>query len=244
MTHQTKAIILQTVKYGETSLVVTAFTRLYGLQTYMLNGIRTQKKGGTKAGMFQPAAILDLEVYHHLQKNMQRIKESSWGIIYQQLLYDVIKNNIAIFMVELLHKTIRQPEENADLFDFMEDALLHVDQADSATAANFPIFFSLHLADFFGFRLHPNPRMHSPLFLDLREGQFINEKPAHPQYLDAPLAAIICEFLKMRQPEECKQLQLNKPTRRSLLLGIEDYYMLHIPGFRRLKTLQVLQEVL
>jgi DNA repair protein RecO (recombination protein O) len=37
MTHKTKGIILRTVKYGETSLVVTAFTELFGIQAYMVN---------------------------------------------------------------------------------------------------------------------------------------------------------------------------------------------------------------
>ena len=48
--HKTKAIILRTVKYGETSLIVTAYTELYGLQSYIEQGVRAStKKGGVKA---------------------------------------------------------------------------------------------------------------------------------------------------------------------------------------------------
>ena len=54
MTHKTKGIILRTIKYGETSIVVTIFTELFGVQTYLVNGIRTQKRSGNKAAMFQP----------------------------------------------------------------------------------------------------------------------------------------------------------------------------------------------
>ncbi|MCW5917458.1 MAG: DNA repair protein RecO [Ferruginibacter sp.] len=244
MTHQTKAIILQTVKYGETSLVVTALTCRFGLQTYLINGVRTQKKGGTKAGMFQPAAVLDMVVYHQDQKNLQRVKEASWAILFHHLFSDVIKNNIALFMIELLHKSIRQPEENTHLFDFTEDALLHLDTAEPAGAANFPLFFSLHLTHFLGFRPQSNPNLTPPFYLDLSEGTFIKEPPPHSHFLDTSMAETISELLKMQHPGELVQLPLNKQVRRTLLHAMEEYYTLHIPGFKKLRTLQVLNEVL
>lgn len=244
MIHQTKAIILQSVKYGDTSLVVTAFTSEFGLQTFMLKGIRSQKKGATKAGMFQPVALLDLMIYHNPLKNMQLIKEASWATIYKQLLSDVVKNSMAVFMIELLHKTLRQPEKNMDLFLFVEDSMLHLDSADNQSAANFPLFFALNLSEFFGFKLHPNPKLATPFYLDLREAVFTREQPQHPQFLEPQLAQIIADLLILRQPGEFGQIPLNKQVRRTLLLAIEDYYMLHVPGFKRLRTLQVLNEVL
>ena len=63
MTHKTKGIVLRTIKYGETSVVVTIFTELFGIQTYMVNGVRTTEKSSAKANYFQPGAILDLVVY-------------------------------------------------------------------------------------------------------------------------------------------------------------------------------------
>src|SRR5688572_22833392 len=98
MTHKTKGIVLKTVKYGETSLVVTVFTELFGVQTYMVNGVRSAKRVGSKAILFQPAAILDMEVYHNEQRAMQRIKECTWSVVYQHILSQVVKNSIALYM--------------------------------------------------------------------------------------------------------------------------------------------------
>jgi DNA repair protein RecO (recombination protein O) len=57
--HKTKGLVLRTVKYGETSIIVTIFTELFGVQTYLVNGVRSSsKKGAGKAGLFQPAACL------------------------------------------------------------------------------------------------------------------------------------------------------------------------------------------
>src|SRR6185436_12405882 len=111
--HKTKGIVLRTVKYGETSIIVTIFTSLFGIQSYIVNGVRmTSKKGSTKSNFFQPSAILDLVVYHNELKHLNRLKEFKWSKLYRQVLSDVPKNAVALYMVELLTKSLRQPESN------------------------------------------------------------------------------------------------------------------------------------
>jgi DNA repair protein RecO (recombination protein O) len=154
MIHKTKGIVLRTIKYGETSVVVTIFTELFGVQTYMVNGVRTAKKSSAKANHFQPAAILDLIVYHNDLHTMQRIKEFKWDYLYEHVLSDVIKNSIALYMVELLQKCLHQPEQNTPLFYFCEDVLIQLDTANKAVTANFALYFSLHLTHFFGFKMN------------------------------------------------------------------------------------------
>ena len=118
MIHSTKGIVLRTIKYGETSVIASVFTELFGIQSYLVNGVRTSGKS-SKAHFFQPSSILDMEVYHNDLKNLQRIKDLKWSFIYKTILSDVIKNSIALYMVELLQKTLKQPEPNADLFFFL-----------------------------------------------------------------------------------------------------------------------------
>jgi DNA repair protein RecO (recombination protein O) len=244
MTHKTKGIVLKSIKYGETSLVVTIYTELFGVQTYMVNGARTAKRSGNKAAMFQPSAMLDMEVYHNDQKAMQRIKECTWAFLYETILSDVLKNSIALYIVELLQKTLKQPEPNSDLFYFCEDALIQLDSAGKNIAANFPLFFSLHLADFFGFKINSSNSTTGEIYLDLVEGAFVPHQPQHPNFIPPQQAIITAELLRMRLPAELEQLKLNKQTRRELLLKYQDYYALHIPDFGKMKTLQVLNEVL
>ena len=243
MTHKTKGIVLRSIKYGETSLVVTIFTELFGVQTYMVNGVRSAKKSSAKANYFQSAAVLDLIVYHSENKSMHRIKEFSWAFLYDTVLTDVIKNSIASFMVELLQKCLKQPEANADLFNFCEAALLLLDKSNKKVAANFSLFFALHLTHFFGFRMADNYDDEN-CFLDLQEGNFINHHPVHPHFIDGEKANITSQLLKVMQPYELEDFNLNHITRRQLLLHYLDYYALHISEFGQLKTLIVLHEVL
>lgn len=243
MTHKTKGIVLRAIKYGETSLVVTIFTELFGVQTYMVNGVRTSKRSTAKANHFQPCSILDLVVYHNEHKSMQRIKEFSWAVLYNRLLSDVICNSIASFMTELMHKCLKQPESNPDLYNFCEESLLQLDQADRAVTANFALFFTLHLAHFFGFRITDNFNSSNNI-LDLQEGSFTDHQPVHPHFIDGLNAEITADLLRVMQPAELADLKMNREQRRNLLLRYLDFYALHIPDFGQMKTLMVLHEVL
>lgn len=246
MTHKTKGIVLRAVKYGETSLVVTVFTELFGLQTYLVNGARTAKKTGVKAMLLQPASLLDMEVYHQEQKNMHRIKECSWSFLYQDVFTDIIKHSIALYMVELLTKCLKQPEQQTDLFYFCEDSLQQLDKASPKVVANFALFYSLHLSHFFGFKIN-EPTAYDlkaeEIYLDLLEGNFTDRQPNHNHFLSGDDALITAQLLQTRQPAEL-ELKLNHQTRRHLIARYLDYYGLHLQDFGSLKSLGVMQTVL
>lgn len=242
--HKTKGIVLRTVKYGDTSVIVTIFTELFGIQTYIINGVRTSsKKGAGKANLFQPAALLDLVVYHNELKNIQRIREFKWSTLYKNIFFNIIKNAVALFMVELLQKTLKQPESNPDLFYFIEDAFTHLDDAEEQVLANYPLFFALHLATFYGFQFSDR-YTEANSFLDLQEGQFVADRPTHSWYLQHPYSQITSQLLKAMQPHELNEIKLNHETRRILLQAYQTFYMLHIQDFGNMKTLPVLQEVI
>lgn len=244
MIHKTKGIVLRTVKYGETSIVTTIFTEGFGLQSYLVNGVRqASKKGQPKAGMFQPGAMLELVAYHNEFKNLQRLKEFRWSHLYQHIFSDVRKNAVALFMIELLSKCLKQPETNAELFYFVEDALVHLDEANDSITANFPLFFSLHLAVFFGFRINDEYSAEKH-FLDLEEGTFTGEQPNHQHFLEGREAEAVSHILKIMQPEELEQVTLNQDLRRRITQAVEEYYALHISDFGSMKTLPVLREVM
>lgn len=247
MTHKTHGIVLRTIKYGETSLVASIFTEKFGVQSYMINGVRSGKKTGSKAALLQPASLLEMEVYHHEQKAMHRIKEYNWSFLYKNVLSNVVKNSVALLMVELLQKTLKQPEENVDLFYFCEDALQQLDSATAGASANFPLFFALHLSHFFGFRINyasPAALQAEKLYLDLQEGTFTDREPQHTHYLQKEDALITAELLQIMQPHELEQVKLHHLKRRFLLQQYLEYYKLHIAEFGKMKTLDVLQEVL
>ena len=244
MIHKTGGIVLRSVKYGETSVIVSLYTELFGIQSYLVNGVRTSsKKGSGKANLFQSAALLDLVVYHNELKNLQRLKEFKWAYLYKNLFFNVTKNLVALFMVELLQKCLRQPEPNPDLFHFIEDAFIYLDESEQSVVANYPLFFMLHLANFFGFHISDEYTETSAV-LDLQQGVFVNEQPVHPYFLEGQLSFITSQLLKVRQPHELNQIKLNQEIRRILLQAFQNFYAMHVQDFGTMKTWAVLQAVL
>jgi DNA repair protein RecO (recombination protein O) len=242
--HKTKGIVLKAVRYGETSLVVTVYTEAFGTQSYLINGVRqVSKKGSGKANLFQPSSILDLVVYHNELRQLQRVREFKWSYLYKNIFFDVRTNAVALFMIELLQKCLKQPEHNAALFYFIEDAFIHLDEAPEAVVANYPLFFALHLMVFMGFRIDDSHTSNATI-LDMMEGVFRANRPEHPYFLEGEDAYITSQLLKVMQPAELQQLTLNQTTRRRLLHAYQDFYSLHIADFGVMKSLPVLQEVL
>ena len=242
MIYSTKGIVLRTIKYGETSVIVSIFTELFGIQSYMINGARTSGKT-SKAHLFQSSSILEMQVYHNELKNLQRIKEVKWSILYKNILSDVTKNSVALYMVELLQKCLKQPEANADLFNFCEDAFVQLDISNNEVRANFPIYFSLQLAPFFGFRLQDNYSEKRNVF-NLQEGSFSNIHSAASDHLSIEISFHLSQLLKAMHPEDLNEIRLNRNTRRDILKSIQSYYAWHIPEFGSMKTLPVLSEIL
>ena len=242
MIYATKGIVLRTIKYGETSVIASIFTELFGIQSYIVNGVRTQSKT-SKAHFFQPSSILEMQVYHNELKNLQRIKDLRWSYLYKNILSNVTKNSVALYMVELLHKSLKQPEANADLFHFCEDAFMQLDIAENEVTANFPIYFAIQLAHFFGLKIEDNYSAKRNYF-NISEGNFANNSLTNDNFLETDISYYFSQLLKVLQPAELKEIKLNKSIRTTILSALENYYIFHISEFSALKTLPVLHELL
>jgi len=233
---------LRTIKYGETSIIAHIFTELFGIQSYLVNGVRTAGKT-SKAHFFQPSSILEMEVYHNELKNLQRIKDLKWNVLYKNIFSDIIKNCVALFMVELLQKCLKQPETNEGLFHFCEDAFLELDIADNEMTANFPIYFSLQIAQILGFGISDNYSEEKNVF-NLTDGNFSTENSASQNHLSKELSYHISELLKAIHPKDLAGIKMNRNIRKEILKSLESYYSWHVPDFGSMKTLNVLTEVL
>lgn len=244
MVHTTKGIVLRTVKYGDTSVIATVYTELFGVQGYIVKGVRQGGKGGgTKAGFFQPGAILDMEVYYNEQKHLQFIKEYQWAYLYEKVLFDVVRNAVAMFIIELLQHSLKQPEANPELFYLAEDTLKQLDKGSDALVANLPLYFILHLGSELGFRLHGKYTGQTPV-LDLQEGMFTADKPSHPYFLENDLAETTSRLANLRFYNDLEDFQLNRTMRRELLEAFQLYLALHIHDFGELRSYPILQEIL
>ena len=242
--HHTKGIVLKTVKYGETSMVVSIFTELFGLQQYMVNGVRSSKRNlYFSSSQFQSGNILDLVVYQNEKQTLQRIKECRYATQMHESQSNITKNAVLLYMMELLQLCLKQPDSNPPLFYFLEDVLSGLNQSTDAEAANLPLFFTIHLSHFFGFRLMDNFSVTSDC-LDLREGQFVSTAPMHQMIVQMPLSEKIAQLLRVMQISELSEIKLNKIQRNQILDDLLQFYALHIHPFGQLRSLAVIRTVM
>jgi DNA repair protein RecO (recombination protein O) len=237
-----RAVVLRQTKYGDTSLIVSAYTDLFGIQSYLIKGVRqSSKKSAGRAMYFQPGSILDMEVYHSEFKQLQFVKEYQWAYVYRQLFTDVVKHAVAMYMIELLQHSLKQPEANPEMFALIAESLQELDMADDAVAANLPVYFTLKLCAELGFQIAGD--LSGDIF-DLKEGCFISSLPDHPYYIDGTAAATTAAIIKAGAIAELGSIASNRVQRREMLQAYQTFMALHIPDFGELRSWPVLQEVL
>lgn len=237
---KTKGIIFHSKKYSETSLIVDVYTQEKGFRSYIISGVRS-KKSKISAALLQIMSLVEMVVYHRDDKNLTRLKELRPAYVYQSLPFDVRKGAVGQFMIEIVRKTIRESEENRDLFDFLFQSFQFLDSTQESFG-NIHLFFMLKLTEFLGFMPDGVFTKEVPFF-DLKEGIFLSESPNHPYYLEEEFSELISLLLESSM-DQCHQIKMNRQKRHALVSYILDYYKLHLDNFPKIYSHAILKEVL
>ncbi len=240
MLHKTKGIVFKVTDYGESSVIVQLFTEKFGLQSYMVNGAK-KPKAKISRNMLQPLHLVDMVVYHKNTGNVQRIKELKNAPLLQSIPYDIIKSSIAIFLNEVLYKSVKQQAADETAFGFIFSAIEWLDHQTEGLA-NFHLLFLIQLTRYLGF--YPDRYLSAEAdYFDLKNGCFSKYKPDGLFYLSPPHTQ---NFFRLLQSnfENAGSVKLGNEERRYLLQKMLDYYALHIEGFGNIKSHEVLEEVL
>lgn len=232
---KTKAIVISSLKYQEKSLIVKCFTQSDGLKSYFVQSAFSSKKNNQKIAYFQPLTILEIEANHKNKGTLEHFKEIKLASAYQTINVDIIKSTIVIFLSEMLHHSIQEEEKNEDLFTFLETALLWLDTHEET--ANFHLILLLEITKFLGF--YPDNSENDLNFFEMTEGVFspfqgISCLSEHETFLFKKL---------MNLKFESDQKVFAGIERQMLLKIILDYYSIHLDGFKKPKSLDVLKEV-
>jgi len=147
----TRAIVLNQIRYGDSSLIVDLYTEKIGRQTIFVKGVFS-KKSAVRSALFQPLHLLETQLHYRANRQMQRISNSQMYYQFQNIPYDPVKNCIALFIAEILYKTLKEEENNPKLFDFLLHTIQTLDLNDCGTA-NFHLAFLVHYSRYLGFYL-------------------------------------------------------------------------------------------
>jgi DNA repair protein RecO (recombination protein O) len=232
---KTKAIVLSSLKYQEKSLIVKCFTLSDGLKSYFVPNAYSGKKSNQKIAYFQPLTLLEIEANHKNKGTLEHFKDIKLATAFQTITSDVIKSTIVIFLSEMLHHSIQEEEKNEDLFTFLETALIWLDTHEETS--NFHLILLLEITKFLGF--YPDISDFEAKFFAMDEGGFspflgINCLLEHETNLLKKL--IVLKF-------DSNQKVFNGMERQLVLNILLNYYSIHLDGFKKPKSLEVLKEV-
>ena len=237
-----RGIVFQQLKYGETSLIVKIFTEELGVRSYMVKGVRS-KKARLKPSLFEPLTLLDLQVYNKPNQNLQHIKEARVAYAWQHIPFSIEKQSILMFLDEVLYKTIREESANKPLFQWIFHQL-HWFDLEEEKFMNFHLYFLIQLTRFLGF--YPKVEFFESsdgIIFNMQDGQLGHQVPGHPYYVEKETAQ---NFLRLLQSSlyTLKQLKISNQQRRQLLDVLLTYFRLHLPEMGKIHSLDVLRVIM
>ena len=239
MLTKTQAIVLHSLKYGETRLIVDMFTRNYGRLSFIVN-IPKSSKAKVKKQLFQPLTLLEIEVDVRQKVQLQKLSDVRLAAPFLSIPFDPYKLSISLFVAEFLYYALRSEQRNELLYDYLENSILWLDGQDG-NYANFHLVFLMRLSRFLGF--YPNLEDYkSGDYFDLRESVFLSSPPVHRDFLFPEEAEKV--QLMMRMDFSTMHLFKMSHQERNRLLEVSlTYYRLHLPDFPEMKSVGVLQEL-
>lgn len=240
MDDKIQGLVLQSLRYGDSSLIVKVFTRNYGVRSYMVKGA-FNRNAKNKVALFQNLNLINyVEAGRPDGKTLGYLKDVQLSYVYQQLPMVMNKSAIVMYISELLSKTLVGQEQNTPLYDFVTQSLQWLDLVD-AHYANFPLFFTLELTRYLGF--YPKSDYQPNSSFDMMEGVFVHDLPIHPYYFDSEMAALLHGLMGLGVDEACA-LPLQVQQRRFLLDGLMVFMRLHAPVMKGFRSHEVLKAVM
>ena len=233
----TKGIVLSSLKYGDSSLIVKIYTASDGLKSYLIKGVLTSKKGKLKSAYFQPLSQLEIVAFHKNKGTLERIREAKVTYHYRSLHNDMAKNAVVLFLAEMTSNSIQEEEPNNGLFEFLETALQWLDAHDEI--ANFHLLYLLNLTRYLGF--YPDTENSDSAYFDLNDGNF-TDQPSNALFLKDENLVYFKRLLGINF-DALHTVTMKNTNRQELLQSLVLYFEIHLQGFRKPRSLAVLNEV-
>lgn len=239
MLKKTRGVVLHSIKYGDSSLIIHLYTLDSGRRSFIIKGVRT-RKSRYKTNLFSVLNILQVEYYDKEGKDLIIIKEASRAKVFNSIPFNMSKSSQTLFIAEFLNRCLIEQSPDKATYEFLENAIEYFDLMKN-DYASFHLSFLLKFTRYLGIL---------PLFEENEEkmsyntikGNFNNSLPAHFQFIEKEKARML-HRLFTEDFEKGSKIPLSREKRNILLNEILKFYSLN--GFKvdSLNTVKVLKEL-
>jgi DNA repair protein RecO (recombination protein O) len=230
----TEGVIIRTVKYSETSIIMDIFTLDHGLKSCIISGVRSPKSKA-KSSLFQVMNFMNFSFYKKENDQLHRIKEYSYNHLYQNLQIDVLRSSVGIFLIECTRNSIKEKEENIALYDFIKQNFIALDTIEINSLSLFYLHYLIDLSVYLGFYPLDNYSEENKYF-DLLNGSFTSNSYDSKHTMDHHSSVLFSRILKNET-----NLKIVRSEKEKIVDYLMMYYALHVDGFRQIKSLDVLR---
>ncbi|MCC8088610.1 MAG: DNA repair protein RecO [Rikenellaceae bacterium] len=236
--YKAKGIVLSTVKYGDSSLILFLYTNIIGRQTYIVQGIRSKGKGN-KSSFFQPLFPIDFIGYEPRYGSMHKIKEVALAYPVVSLPFDIRKSTVSLFIAETIYRLIRESVRDERLFDFVYNSVVALDSMNDGVY-NFHLWFLVKLSYFLGF--YPGNEYMPDSYFDITNGVFTPVMPPHQMLLNRENSELLGIFMDV-PIDEIHRINLSGSRRSAFLNSILIFIGYHSDSVNKIKSIDILREV-
>lgn len=149
MLQKTKAIILTTHDFGDTSLICNLFSQEYGKLSIIAKGARSIKN--PNKALLQPMHNIDLEYYYKPKRKIQILKEVSINNHFYNLKKNLKKLTHAYLALDIINHIAQTDNPCEIIFRLINKFLEKINDCETRDIKLYFIFFQLQLLKFLGF---------------------------------------------------------------------------------------------
>ncbi|MFI3286814.1 MAG: DNA repair protein RecO [Rikenellaceae bacterium] len=234
-----RGVVLNTVKYGDSSLVAQLLTDTGGRVSFMVQGVRSTRGRGSKLALFQPLFALEFVGLQPNRGELHKFSEVHSGLTLSKTPFDVRRSTIALFIAEVIYRLVKESEVNQRLFDFVWGSVEALDTIDEGVS-NFHLWFLANLSRVMGFA--PTNNYSKGYYFDIKEGCYTPHKAAHNLVMEPNNATILRDMI------ECNvnylgEIGLNRRQRVAFLEDLIRYFGYHLEEINSVKSISILMEL-
>ncbi len=226
MIANTEGIVLKSIKYGETSKIVSIFTKDFGKISVLAKGARKPKnKFGSSLDVL---SISDIHFYNKPNTNLHLLSKSETKYPLRKIYDSFDSLTVGLISVEAISQTQDINEVNTELYDFFINILTQLNDVNNNPFA-ISSFFQIKLAQILGFAIdfEINVTTLSPqsnqLAFSFESGNYINSDNIinHNFYkIDLEIAKILND-ISLKELSEIINIQISKKD----ILKIFDFFL-------------------
>lgn len=238
---KSEAVVLSKLNYGDTSLIISLYTELYGKISAIIKGGRNPK---SKMGMIaEPLNHVQVVVYKKDTRDIQLLSGIDLISHYPRVRDDLEKTQYALAIIELIKKLTVDNEVNKRLFKGLTRILTLIDSEAEHPGILFNRFYIFLLAEL-GYALQLSTCSICKKELGTKSGGF---KPdvgfvcvecfeAHPA-LNFASAELLNYFFCLNNKIHVNNISLDLIKQANIFL--DKYSKYHIPDFNGIQSLNI-----